>query len=713
MQHRYPFQGILHRTERLSGGGNMIVISLDEGGRFELIRNPQCMLIGGIVFQCQTDNDLKQEQRSLENFFKTICGEQGCSYPYDLHYNWEGAQVVNAETASKVKNALEEEMQDYLKMRGRWSKGRPAKSCYYVFCMAGDSHGLNEQTASNLRDDVAAIRYEHMVYRTIENILFYNPKFPDETDIRLSLPTRVIKVTDPGMQSEMLELGYRKLQKGNTYSPDIFHVTDESGFRTCLESALLNSDRNDLVFNLSVQSMNYNTPQFQQMFLYLADTMCSIWQDAIKGMTILEQALPALTECGNKLAYTGNSMLWAYHHADQKWRSCWSDFRHGNWFESLKTADDLRASRAPAEKIYSGIWIPTFEKALEKANNYTALDKAFTRLDQYMLNRSERKQGTALYIMDMLKRNYSRIEDENLRGKLEYQVSKIMTGLYNHNGDHEHARKEYEKCVRAARYVPIEEFLGLQLLYATSMNDAERFEEAEQISAELVSHHELLNEIKSTVYPNNNSVYDSYARALSQHGQSIAFLGKDREAEAEFRKALDLFEKETDDWWTTGNYLLHTLIDQGNKEAYEALAKEYFGTGNLKKKLKKITDGKAGSIPYSIYLLLKGTWVFGGKETEQEIIRECTEKIRKLYESSDLRHPWEMIMKYCAFLWHRYFEDGEDHSQSEVLMEAGREVVRKAPGILKVIGEENEKQYANVIRGKDYTMDSKVRFNYR
>lgn len=688
----------------------MIVISLDEGGRFELISKPQCMLIGGVIFQCEQEQDINKERRSLEDFFKTICNEQGCNYPYDLHYNWQNGSVVNAESAEKVKNALTAELPDYLKKRGRWTRSRPQKSSYYVFCMVGDKTAL-ANSASNLRDDVAAIRYEHMVYRTIENLLFFNPLFRNETEIKLHLPTRVIKVTDPAMQQEMKELGYRKHQSEQTYDPDIFHVTDESGFRTCLESALLNSDRDDLIFDLMVQSIKYETPQFHQMFLYLADTMCSVWQEAIHGLTAIDEAMPLLKACGDNLVYSGNTLLWAYNHSDQKWRSCWSDFRHGNWFDALKSAGEIRTSQSAACQAYKEIWIGSFEQALTESTDFPALSEAFYRLDQYMLDLEKRRQGTGLYIMNLLQKNFTQIKDEHLRGKLEYRVSKILTGLYNHNGDHVRAREEYEKCVRAARYVPIEEFLGLQLMHSTSLSDAGLFEEAEKIAAELVSHHELLNEIKESVYPDNRMIYDSYARALSQHGQCLAFLERYDEAVQRFRQALKIFEKDSRDWQMTGSFLLHALIEQDNREDYDQFARIYFKSGSPRKQFNNIKENKCGNIPFALYLFLKGLWVFSG--TEAENIKEILEKTGQIRMSADPHHPWEQIMKYCAFLWCRYFEDEKDHSRSRELMDNGAENLKNATGILKIIGEDNELQYQNVISGRDYTTGSKLHFTYR
>ena len=691
----------------------MIVISLDEGGRFELIRKQQCMLIGGTVFQCETEEDIKKEKQSLERFFRTVCSEQECSYPADLHYNRSGGKVINAETAEKVKKALAEEMPDYLCKRGRWAQGRPAGSTYYAFCMVGDQNGLDDNSAGNLRDDVATVRYDHMIYRTIENIIFYNPRFQDEKNIVLHLPTRVIQTTDPFLTDELKQLGYsRHKNNQGVHEQNVFDVTDPASFRTCLESALLSSDRNDLIFDLSVQSINYETPQFHQMFLYLADTMCSVYQDAISGLTTNAQALPALDKYCSQLVNSSKALLWAYHPADRQWRKIWKRYSNGNWFDALINAGELRFSNQAVKQIYSKIWVRPFEEDLAVKNDFSALSEAVFRLDQYMLNKSNRNQNIGMYIMNLLKENYRQITDEKERGVLEYRLSKIMMGLYNHCGEFTKAQEEYNKCVNAARYVPIEEYLGLQLPYSVSLCDARRFEEAEKVASALVSHHELLNAIKEDVYPGDKTIYDSYARALSQDGQCLAFLEKYDEGLERFNQALDIFESGTQDWLVTSSYRLHLLIEKGDRDTYTELARAYFGAGSPKKQFAAILNRKCGSVPFALYLFLKGLWVFQ-PETDPQTIREFTDKVSELQRISGSFHPWEQIMKYCAFLQCRCFEADGCHTESAALMETERAILQGTDGILQVIAEENEKQYALVLQGKDFTTGSKLNFTYR
>ena len=699
----------------------MIIISLDEGGRFEQLISPECMLIGGLAFRCAGNAEFIREKDRLKNFFQTICREQGGRYPEDLHPERDNQGfVINREKLTQVKNALAEEMPAFLQKTGRWIQGSSSDSSYYTYCMAGDLDGIGERSSSNLRDNIATVRYDHMIYRTIENLLFFNPYFLEEKEYRLHLPTRVVNLTDQridrdALEKELKNLGYsRNQKKDGSFDNNVYKVTDEASFRTALESALQNGFRNDLQFDLMVQSINYKAPQDHQVFLYLADTLCSIYQDAIFQLTTCEQALPALKECCTKLAGEGHAMVWGYHPVDRKWRSCWSDFIHANWFDSLKTASEISNSKNTADMVYRDIWIRSFETIIDASDNVPAINDALSRLDNYMRNMEKRRQDTAVYIISHLEKCHNLIRKDEYRIRMEFMFSKIMTGLYNHRGNYIKAAEEYEKCMEAARYVSIEEYLGIQLFHIVCLCDASKYEEAEKLAKGIVEHHQMLQEITAEIAPDNKLVPDSYGRALSQHGQCLTLLGRYNEALEAFNQAMKIFGARSDDWLVTGSYRLHALIEMGNRDAYSSAAKEYFNANTPNKQFKSILDRKCGNILFALYVFLKGLWVYGEGNDNPDKLLEIIDTIAKLAkEETKLIHPWEQIMKYCAFLWCRLSEHGENHTRSEELMQIGRAALSEAEGILKTISDENEIQYQHVLHGEDYTIGSKLTFIYR
>ena len=69
-------------------------------------------------------------------------------------------------------------------------------------------------------------------------------------------------------------------------------------------------------------------------------------------------------------------------------------------------------------------------------------------------------------------------------------------------------------------------------------------------------------------------------------------------------------------------------------------------------------------------------------------------------------------MKYCAFLWFRYFETDDSHSHSDRLMEASRSALAEAEGVLQKIRTENEIQYLNILSGRNYLLGCSLRFTY-
>lgn len=87
----------------------MLLISLDEGGHFELAagQRSSCMMIGGAVFQGSAD-DVREESKRLIDLYQMVCEEQGATYPADLHYNHDRVtgKVNNSASANRVKSAL-------------------------------------------------------------------------------------------------------------------------------------------------------------------------------------------------------------------------------------------------------------------------------------------------------------------------------------------------------------------------------------------------------------------------------------------------------------------------------------------------------------------------------------------------------------------------------------------------------------------------------
>lgn len=696
----------------------MIVISLDEGGDFEKLSDTKCNLIGGLAFECRNTIDKEQEMKCLETFFRTVCSEQGCQYPADLHYNPNTARtgVSNRESAKKVKDALESELPDYLQMRGRWASGRPADSRYYLFCMTGDKKGLDDETRSNMRDDKAAIRYDRMIYRTIDNLLFYNPRFEKQVKYSLHLPTRVY-TPDPDKKYEFRNLGYAtRLVRGGDYDRNTFVVTDETGYRVAIETAQQRSGRTDLQFDLMVQSINYETHQPQQQFLYLADTLCTVYQNALHGINSNAKALPALAECGKALVGEEQTLLWAYHQADVQWQSIWDNYKHGNWFDALSTASEISGSRGSVEKVYQKTWIHWFEGALVSSpldlRRIRAMEDALNRLDDYMQDMQKRQQSTGLYIIDQLKKCHEGIGNPALREPMDYKIAKIMTALYNHRGDYWKAEEEYKKCIEAARYVPIEEYLGVQLLYIVCLCDASEYERAEQLAGTVLAQHEMLNKLKANINPENKLIPDSYGRALSQHAQALTLLKKYDKAIEEFDKALEIFENRKKDWFMTGSYQLHALIEKGDWQEYKKASKEYFGSDIPAKQYEAIIKGECGKIPFALYVFLKGLWVFTEISLKSEFVKKIIDETEARIKEAKPEHPWEQTAKYCAFLWHRYFETNTDTSRSGELMELNRTILTEAEGVLQIIKAENEKQYHNVLNDENYLNRCTLFFTY-
>lgn len=694
----------------------MIVVSLDEGGRFERPDDFRCMVIGGVVFECRKDSDIPQELNCLRDFFQTVCKEQGGEFPSDLHYNRAEGKVINAGSANRVKTALIAELSDYLNGKGRWTKARPDRFRYYLYCMAGDKNGMRDGTGGNLSDDnYASNRYEHMVYRTVENMLFFNPYFCTETNVRLDLATRVSYTgNDPVLRKEYSKLGYaaRKASDG-TFDPDKVVVTDEASFRTCLTAAVSNNDRGDIDFDLNVKSISYQNYYTDQGFLYLADTLCTVYQNLTGSCGTAGSALRALYDGLQKFSATDRILLWAYLPTDRIWRNAWKNYIGGHWFETIKLMYEIRSARSTGCDVYGAIWLAALERMLKTTADPDALREALLKLDSYMDESGKLDNELARYLAECLQTVYELLEDPAKKEKLQFLLYKSLIAVYNHSGNYKKADEAYEKCLKAINYIPVEELLGIQLRRAVSIQDSGKTRDAFALADSIVKHQELIIEIKEDINPGTKFRHDSYGRALSQLGQEYATMGQYTEAAERFRTALDHFEYLSDDYRKTATYLLHVYIESSQQTAYEELSAAFFGDTELKKQFDNAVNGKCGRIDFAVYAFMKALWCFYRDSIPSKELKQIVEKIRTMRKEKNSHHPWELILKYCALLWQYRFEENDHTESGKLMLDAEASVENQDDGILVDIMREARIQYQAAIDGNPDMNVCKLQFIYR
>jgi len=683
----------------------MLLLTLDEGGTFEYSSaksNEKCGIIGGAVFICADEKAAEDERYRLGRLFESACKAEGAECPYDLHYNFENQICVNSDAATRVKGNLSTRLHDFLTGSGEWKTDKP-HGRYLLFATVGDSKGMGIKASGNIMDDNnAALRYERMLYRTIENALFYNPRLPDDNDLRLELPTRVlesVKVTGA--------IDYGKLHgdKDSTMS----EITNAASFRAATELIMEKHAATDIQLSLMAHSINYKKDYRNQHFLYLADTLNSVYQDAVNGCVSSAEAFSRLRSVCGELIGAGNTCLWAYSPIDNTLRGIVDAFRRGEWFEGLIALNNTRLDKGLISQEYTEMWLNLLDRsarvpdtnltrqqcAQEELNLRFALEK----LHGYTHSGSMTVAQAAL---DTISARYAALPPDSGREQLRFRLHVTQMAIYNHSGEYARALDEYQKCLENSAYVDIEEFLGMQLMQSVALSDGGRFDEALETAREMVTNHELLMDIRREIYHKPDSAAVSYGRALSQLGQCHAFKGSFGEAIDCFEKAIASFGSSEADIRRTQGYLLHAYIEAGMAQEYAALSQKLF-------------EGTAPSamFRFDLYIYLKGRYVFGGETLKAADVQALITACGKNYKTNPAGHPWEMVFKYLALLLLRTGAKDKAEASRALMDKAAESVANSNDGILPRIISDGEAMYKTALEGKNALEASGLMYMYR
>ncbi len=686
----------------------MIKISLDEGGNFERINTPRCMFVGGIVFSYEEFQDYNKEITRLQNFFIDTCTKQGCSYPDDLHYDRD---KDNSGNVHKVKRALLEKLPDFINGQGDWSNNKP-NGTYYLYALVGDKKGIESFTKngiSNLIDDnVSCNRYEHMAYRVVENLLFYNPCLLDNS-VDLDLATRSIPINnDQTFENELKTTGHEKHEQRE----NLYRVTDQSSFRAAIATMIQDSNRSELQFkNVRVQSINYNESDsnLYQGFLYLSDTICSLYTEILKGCKDVESGIElVLKKCTER--NLSEIFVWSYNEFDQQYRALYKAFENGDYYNSLRGIYKLSKENKSNYNVYEELWFSKIKAKISNSDDLQAFKTSITQLDKDLSYSDDLTVEEARYVFDLLKRRTINLCTQYNTETLLFSLYKAEMTINNHEGNYEQATKSFEECMKYSQYVNVEEYLELRNMQSVSLCDSDEFKQAVDFTKETLSYEELLVNIKKEIYKENDKIFIHYGRTLSQLGQCYAFNKEYKSAIDCFKKAIEAFGKNRIEITRTLSYLLHTLIEANDRPSYEKYAKEYFGTSDRTAQLEKLLSTESISNSFGLYFYIKAYYIFYANQEKQKIedfLNKMAVCKKYKYNTS---HPWEMIFKYLAFLCilsgnNKYIAEAEKY------IELAKRI--KCEGIIEFIVDEIDSQFKSVQEGKNAFEDSILTFMYR
>ena len=692
----------------------MITIALDEGGHFEkLDQNEKCMYIGGIVFQCKDYLARNAELERLQFFFQEVCSEQGCQYPHDLHYNWENNQIVNFDAAKKVKDAIIAYLPDFLNGKGKWGTEKAPKGSYYFHALVGDKNGINyfENNLSNLVDDtVATNRYEHMAYRAIENLLFYNNRLKDENVI-LDLPTRVIRVNDDkDFEKEAIRTGHERHESYDS----TFKATTLSSYRAALISMIKDSDRKDIHFaDIRVESIYYeDNPQknLKQGFLYLSDIICSLYGDILKNCGRADTGIKQLWFKSQQIV-PDHCFVWSYNDFDQDYRSVYKAFEDKDYYNALSKIYKLSNKSENNFIVYDKLWFSPIKKRILFSSTIGDLENAVKKLD-IDLTYSAVSVSEARFIYESLKPQTEELCSVDKNAQLLFHLSRAELMINNHEGNYLLAEKSFNHCLEYSQYVDVEEYLELRNMYSVSLCDSRSFDEAISLTKGTLDYEELLIDVKKAIYAKKDIIFIHYGRTLSQLGQCYAFKGDFVSAVDYFKRAITSFGNAEVEVRRTMSYLLHTAIEAKNLELYEEYSEKYFETRDRKEQLIRILSKENLANSYKLYVYLKAYYQLYLKKNDKKISKEILsllEKCRKFENIKD--HPWEMIFKYIAFI-SVAIGNKEYRTKGEEYIRLAKELNRPE-GILKTILEEIDEQFRLVLEDNNPFEKSKLSYMYR
>ena len=710
----------------------MITIALDEGGHFETPTN--CMYIGGVVFQCKDDDARKKELERLQNFFKEVCSEEECQYPQDLHYNWCDVHVVNSISATRVKNAIIASLPEFLNGTGKWSSNAP-KGKYYLYALVGDKKGINyfegngldklnsaNELSNLLNDDISSNRYEHMAYRAIENLLFYNFRFQNVYDnhVRLNLATRVFKVNNDGkLEKETLQTGHEKHDKYES----TFKATTLSSYRAALISMIQNSNRKDLHFDdIRVDSVCYeenSNVNFYHGFLYLSDIICNLYSSILRGCNQADVGVEQLWQQCQQYA-PQRIYVWSYNDFDQKYREIYQSFVSKDYYKSLKEMYLVSRINERCAKVYDSLWFDDIKKNVlfsSDDNEFFFMEKSIKFLEEE-LSESKIKADEARFIFNFLKSKTEELcnkcSNESKKHGLLYNLYKSEMTICNHEGNPVVSEEAFNKCRKYSRYVNVEDFIELQNRYSVKLCDSLKFEEAIEVTKKTCEYEDMLHSIKKEINPSETK-YIHQGCTYSQLAQCYSFVEDYENASENFRKAFECFGDDSDNKTRTFSYRLHMLIEQRNREEYEKVVKEYLGQDTLIDQLRAILSVDDIASAFKLYVYMKALYVLyvdDLKNNAPKLLKEILLNFESIKNIANKRnHPWEMIYKYAAFGCLQVGEKKYNDKAEEYIKFAKN--INVDSGILQKIIDEIDVQYDSVKEGKDAFENSKLTYMYR
>lgn len=639
----------------------MITIGLDEYGHFEL---EDFSFIGGLVYDGE---DYKEEAKRILEFLKKACCECNGKYPDDLHKNKDN-ENNNKEKVIQIKKYVSENIYEFLKASGK----------YHIVCMVRDNTYRSDcKSKSNLvSDNYAGNRYEHMMYNTVNNIIFNNI-FSKEKDINLNIATRisVIPLEEKKMINEFERLGYKSNGKNIKYKKldsKSFFGTDEKTFRTFLSTIMIYKRNEEINFNkLNITSIDYKDSE-DMAFLYLSDFICNFiktnyLKESFKPKYSYEFNFEEFYKEAIEMSKDNHPYIWAYDNIDGIYNNIMDSYYGENIYNVLKYIFEGKESENKYSNFYNKYWFKNISKRIKEICTINNIEDAINTLEENIKGKENK------YIFEEINKL---IECETIKSHrkyymLKYKLADLGLRIYNHSGSIVKSEEQFDICKSLKEKVGIMTYLETTNRQSVSLSNRFEFEQALELSKYNEECYEIMkNSMKDIAELNGNKEDASwkllgYGKSLSSSGQYLAFM-KNEEALEKLEAAIKEFNGDSKNITQTISYILHYAIDNNLKSLYEKYAQVYFNNiSTFEEQFNYIINGGFSNNDrlYALYVFIKGLNVFYTERVSLSLLEKIrTTDYKNALEFNMDCHPWELIYKHLAYLYMRkendkYFND--------------------------------------------------------
>ncbi|MCR5339179.1 MAG: tetratricopeptide repeat protein [Lachnospiraceae bacterium] len=691
----------------------MLTIALDEAGSFDSgmkegsFRGSRTTLIGGIAFDDKNaEDEVANERRRIEAYYKRVMkavkdsSGADVQFPVDLH---KDPKSDNRKKEGAVKSRVADTIAEFIRegtYEGQPLKWKNAvlpdrKGAYYICAVVRSSRGKSRLKQTDLgeffRDGCASNVYFHMVSETVEHFIFHNPLCPKEEHFRLDIATREsndisdkksrelyreqgfenqAKSREEKKTSSSTSLGEALSKAGYTFSepdhPEHYQLMNADIFRTILTEQMRSCDRKKIqIDSFYVAPIKYEYEKDgdknklaheDQVFLYLADSICAYLTYQIGDDDTAEVLRRAEELAGER------TLVFAYDEADERLKNALRALELDKYNDALKETYRILAAGTSEAKIYKEKWIPFIENKIiamvkEDRRSRERTSPVFEAVlglgNDYLSNRVN--TGEAFYVFKVLEKACGDFDDRYGYDEINYYLNSIGLSAYCHKGEPKKAEEYFERCMKYAGAVKLEDHINTRNQYATALGDMFQYEKAVEMIEGTIGLTQGLVELSKKTLGSQRELFglQDMGRSYSQAGQFAAFLGDSESAEMYFNKAIESFGENKESIKRTDSYRLHALIDAGEKEEYVRGMVRYTERFGLREQLayiQEIADDGFLKIEYALYLYLKGLYNFVDPEELRLVWKDITAYIDSLKRSDRNGHPWEMIYKYLCLI---------------------------------------------------------------